>query len=264
METKKIILFCVVIFLLPAFVFVNITDINGNRVNLRTKVEKSIVLLNFFSVDCLNCTKEFPELKEIVASLSKNNRNFKFILISEDNADVSSDTITKFIKPFFPDIKLDIYRDVYHQQYQLNSKNKRVAIPRNIILENGKVILDLVGYTEENIKKIKKILEKNIFNQCIPKMKRFTFVMKISEDPENKLNNFVKAFCASKNIMLIKNPSESILMIEEKAIGGYKLYKASIADSDGNVISSKSVMVYHETETLDKIKNLLNTILGSK
>lgn len=251
--------------LFKGFVYVTMVDIDGKRLNLKNEVSNKVILLSFFATTCHPCKKELPELKEMVAELK--NKNLEFILVSEDPSDVQSSDITEFLKPIFSDQCPRILRDIYHQQYQLNAeKGAPVSIPRNVVLVNGRAVLDIKGFHEDSIEKVENALSKHL-NKKIEK-KRSVMVLDfkgngMEKAKEMKYRSLVKAFCAAKNVIAQDTSDDTsldTLCFEVKPVGSYELFKVSVNGSDGSNKISKSVVVYQEAESIKKLKKLLDQV----
>ncbi|MCK5399364.1 TlpA family protein disulfide reductase [bacterium] len=256
------------ILLLKGFVFVNLVDIEGQRVNLRNNTKGKVILLSFFATTCKPCQKELPEINKMLAEM--NGSKLEFILVSEDGSDVSSDTITAFLKPIFNDKMPKILRDIYHQQYQLNAeRGSPVSIPRNVILVNGKAVLDIRGFHEDSIQKIQSVLKKQLTASTNKKRSvyRLDFHSQgVEEAGKAQYISLVKAFCASHNVIAnesLTDTSADILRFEIKPVGSYKLFKVSLIDSAGTQKRSKSVVVYQEAESKKKLKSLVNQVFSN-
>ncbi len=268
MERKKIttLILVLVTVMLQGFVFVNLVDTKGNMVNLRTSVEGKVVLMNFFATTCIPCKNELPELRKFYEA---NSKTFKIIFISEDGSDVASEAVEGFLKEHFGRDDITIYRDVYHQQYQLNAeKGAGVSIPRNVLLKNGDILLDVTGFHEDTILSMEKQLQDLIQRAKDQKPVKVHLVyssVNMGEEGE-KTKGFVKAFCAGKKLLLSENMTEDtdfILKIELKTIGAYKLCKINVLDKQGKDLANKSSVIYQDTEITKKVSDLLNEAVNT-
>ena len=126
----------------PSFEFI---DIKGNTFKSDDIKGKTIVL-NFWSTGCSPCIKEIPELNKIVNSLDGEDIIFIAVTYHSSKEQLLNHFLPK--NPFLYNIVT-----VNANDFQVNS------LPTHIIIDcNQKVIEKIVGYSEENIKKLESIL----------------------------------------------------------------------------------------------------------
>jgi thiol-disulfide isomerase/thioredoxin len=106
-------------------------------------------VINFFSLTCKPCRQEMPEL----AKLEKRNPGVKFIAVNTN--DDKLEVVDKFIKalPGAPS-------HVVLTSGGLQETFRLMGLPHTIVLDSDNVVLlNLVGYTPENIKLLQKTLQ---------------------------------------------------------------------------------------------------------
>jgi len=128
--------------------------IDGKALDI-SKLQGKIVMVNFFATWCGPCNLELPVLQKNIWDKYKDNPNFVLIILGrEHNEQEVKDFVKakKFTMPFAPDPEREIFK-LYASGF----------IPRNVIIgKDGKIIFQNIGYTEEEFKKIEKLLAENI------------------------------------------------------------------------------------------------------
>ena len=120
-------------------------DIKGNSFKSNELKGKTIVL-NFWSTSCAPCIKEIPELNKLVNSLVDKEIIFIGVTFYSSKEQLLNSFLPK--NPFLYNIVT-----VNANDYKINS------VPTHIIIDkNQKVIEKIVGYSEENMKKLESIL----------------------------------------------------------------------------------------------------------
>lgn len=120
-------------------------DIKGNSLK-SNEIKGKTIVLNFWSTSCAPCIKEIPDLNKLVNSL--NDKKIIFIAVTAYSS--KEHLLNNFLPkhPFLYNIVT-----VNANDYQINS------YPTHIIIDkNQKVIEKIVGYSEENMKKLASIL----------------------------------------------------------------------------------------------------------
>ena len=128
--------------LITSFEFV---DIKGNSLK-SNEIKGKTIVLNFWSTSCAPCLKEIPELNKLVNSLD--NKEIIFIAVTFYSS--KEHLLNSFLPkhPFLYNIVT-----VNANDYKISS------LPTHIIIDkNQKVIEKIVGYSEENLKKLESIL----------------------------------------------------------------------------------------------------------
>ncbi|MCD6578167.1 TlpA family protein disulfide reductase [bacterium] len=252
MERKKIVFILLIGILFFGFTFVNIRDISGNLVNLRSQTQNKVILLDFFATTCKPCMNELPHLKKLVDGID--NKNFQFYAISEDGSNITNEAIKKFLKENFGSDAVNILRDIYHQQYTLNQKVKGpISIPRNVLLKNGKVILDIIGYHEDTIGKLNKAIKGNL---VAPKkhLQSIRLNIKVYEGfaTESTYTSMVKAFLAKNKIITTNDTGTETLRVELKKVGGFQMVKLNYLNEKNEALFSKSTPIYDANDCINK------------
>ena len=128
--------------------------IEGKTIDIN-KLQGKIIMINFFATWCPPCNLELPVLQKNIWEKYKNNPDFVLIILGREHSDQEvKDFVAKkkFTMPFAPDPKREIFK-LYASQ----------SIPRNVIIgRNGKVIFQSIGYTEEEFKKIERLLSEEL------------------------------------------------------------------------------------------------------
>ncbi len=105
-------------------------------------------VINFFSVTCVPCQQEMPEL----AKLEKQYQGVKFISVHTE--EVKAETIVKFIQslPAAPS-------NIVLTSGGLQETVQYLGLPHTIVLDSDNVVLmNLVGYTPDNMRRLSKKL----------------------------------------------------------------------------------------------------------
>ncbi|MCW3789643.1 TlpA family protein disulfide reductase [Plebeiibacterium sediminum] len=122
------------------------TDLQG-RTWKSDELKDKIIVLNFWSTSCPPCIKEIPELNKLVDKKSDKDIVFIAVAFHSDKEYILNSFLPK--NPFLYNIVLANGND-----YQVNS------LPTNIIVDtNQKVVGKIIGYSSENISKLKSILD---------------------------------------------------------------------------------------------------------
>ena len=169
---------------------------------------------------------------------------------------------------FFNTMPVMVLRDTYHKEYQLNMKKKGpVMIPRSIVLKNGKKMLDLTGYHEDTVDRLRESIHKLLNERKNQSVKRFCLNLKYYQgfDKEEalKLENYIKASSARKKIFLIKsNPDiEEKVEVEFKKVGNFEMIKLH-CKKEGKILCSESIVVYNKSGRKKKLEGLLDKFLN--
>ena len=118
-----------------AFPEFNLKDTKGSIVN-STDLRGSIVIINFWYVNCLPCVQEMPELNELV-SYYKNRSDIKFLAFTPDNDNKVADFLSKhnFNYSIIPGVR------------EFISKLGINSFPTHLIIDkNGIVHSEITGY----------------------------------------------------------------------------------------------------------------------
>lgn len=133
----------------PSF---ELETIDGKAISNKD-LEGKIILLNFWATWCGPCLKEFPELNEFASK--QNPELFEVIALARGEDKTKVDDFRKsndYVFTFVSDLDKTVYSN-FATKY----------IPRNVVLNaEGKIIFQLTGYDLEEIKKMKKLIEKEI------------------------------------------------------------------------------------------------------
>lgn len=125
-----------------------ISDINGNKFDLRNNKDK-IVVLNFWFINCAPCRQEIPELNELVKQY-KDNKNVVFIAIALDQRSALKDFLRK--TPFDYNI-VDEGRE-YVDKYGVKAYPTHVVIGKDGLIKFSALGLgaNTVSWVEKTIK----------------------------------------------------------------------------------------------------------------
>ncbi|MES2427458.1 MAG: TlpA disulfide reductase family protein [Bacteroidota bacterium] len=114
-----------------------------------------MVMVNFFATWCGPCRMELPRVEKEIWGKYKDNPKFAlFVFGREEGWDVVLPFKTKFNYTFaiLPDVGRKIF-SLYAKEF----------IPRNVIIdENGKIIYQSMGYTEEEFNKLLALLDQKL------------------------------------------------------------------------------------------------------
>jgi thiol-disulfide isomerase/thioredoxin len=127
----------------------NYTDINGNKISSKT-LKGKIIVLNFWGRWCAPCVKEIPQLNELVEKY--NNDKVKFI------APAIGTTKETLINNFLP-------KHPFLYQIVVIDGNDYVisSFPTHVIINKKNEVIEIIkGYSEENIQKLKNIINENL------------------------------------------------------------------------------------------------------
>ena len=158
---KKIILILILLIQFPLYSdpeFQNFAlyDVEGNRqvfYGILKENPNKIFVLNFTSVDCVPCKKEIPELIE----LEKKTPQMKLYCIFNEAGNIAGPVGKSLGLP-------NAYSDPMENIQKIFGVK---SYPTTVVLgKQGKVIATLIGYNEENIKQLKKLLEKWNGKRC--------------------------------------------------------------------------------------------------
>ncbi|TCC90248.1 TlpA family protein disulfide reductase [Pedobacter frigiditerrae] len=105
------------------------TDINGNKYDLKTSIDK-VYVINFWFINCPPCKQEIPELNKVVEKY-KDNKNVVFIGIGLDN----KTDLAAFLKttPFNYNI-IDEGR-FYAQKYEIDGYPTHVIVGKDGLIK---------------------------------------------------------------------------------------------------------------------------------
>ena len=127
-------------------------DVKGNRnifYNIMEKVPNSgIVIINLTSVYCIPCKKEIPELLQISMSAGK---NVKLLIIYSEGRKLVKESA----------LSLGVLKQAYTDPLKAIHKKFNVReVPVTYLIDRRcNVIGRFVGFTKENINRIKKIVK---------------------------------------------------------------------------------------------------------
>lgn len=106
-------------------------------------------VINFFWVSCIPCKEEMPEL----AQLEKLHPKFKFISVHTKKE--PPETVSDFIKSL-PGAPSNIVLTSSGMQEAFNY----AGLPHTVVLDaNNIVLMNLIGYTPDNIKRLTELLQ---------------------------------------------------------------------------------------------------------
>lgn len=114
-----------------------------------------LVMLNFFATWCPPCRMELPRVEKEIWAKYKDNPKFKLLVFGrEEDWDVVLPFKTKFNYTFA------ILPDVGRKIFSLYAKD---SIPRNVIVdEDGKIIYQSIGYSEQEFDKLLALLSEKL------------------------------------------------------------------------------------------------------
>ena len=107
------------------------------------KVNKNVVVLNFFSTSCIPCIKEIPTFNTVAKKFSA--KNIKFVYVNVD-PDVSYNEISRFI------IRKNIQVPMILPNQKETIKNYNVySLPRIIIIDRNQKITNIISGFEKSL-----------------------------------------------------------------------------------------------------------------
>ena len=107
-------------------------------------------VINFFWVNCKPCRVEMPEL----AKLEKRFKDVKFISVHAE--DENPAIVAKFVKSLS-----GAPSNIVLTEGGLNESFNYLGLPHTIVLDSNNIVLmNLVGYTSENMQELEKKLQK--------------------------------------------------------------------------------------------------------
>ncbi len=136
----------------PTFILLNLKE---KFVKIKDHLNKSVIVVNFWATYCEPCRKEIPELLNMKKEF--NDKNLKMFFISIDKEGVGK------VKSYLGKNKFKIPdTDVLCDIYQLTAKKYGVEkLPSLFIInKRGRIEYSCVGYKEDNLKRVKRILKK--------------------------------------------------------------------------------------------------------
>ena len=124
-----------------------VTDINGNKFDLKAAKDK-VIVLNFWFINCPPCREEIPQLNELVAEY-KDNPDVIFLAIATD----AKYELKNFLKsnPY-------AYNVVDGGRYIADKFNVRLY-PTHVVVSNGKIKFSTVGLGPNTVHWIKKSVD---------------------------------------------------------------------------------------------------------
>ena len=135
----------------PSFV---LTDMDRNYVFSKKLYGTGWVLLDFYATWCENCNAELPFVEEIYADFK--DKGFTALLIATDNEGLD------VLRPFFAErpTPLTVLVDKYQKAVEAFGVE---ALPTMFLVDpDGKIVLKTVGFHEEDIETIRKILSEGL------------------------------------------------------------------------------------------------------
>ncbi|MBK9016768.1 MAG: TlpA family protein disulfide reductase [Saprospiraceae bacterium] len=126
------------------------------RVDQTTR-QGEIILLDFWHLACAPCLRAMPKLEE----LYKRYRSAGFVvygLNTFDNPTQKQETLQKF------KAKMDISYPLLFSDKEMASKYLVKSFPTIYLVKEGKIIYAKVGYTEESMKELERVIVENINN----------------------------------------------------------------------------------------------------
>ncbi len=135
----------------PSFVLI---DMERNYVFSKKTYGKSWLLIDFYATWCVNCNKELPQVEELYNEFS--DKEFDVFLMATDKEGID------VVAPFFSERPSPVR--VLIDKYQKASKAFGVeSLPTMFLINpDGKIVFKTVGFHEEDIEKLRNILEDNL------------------------------------------------------------------------------------------------------
>lgn len=128
-----------------------VTDINGNKIDLR-EAKGKVVVLNFWFINCPPCRQEIPQLNELVAEY-KDNPDVIFLAIATDE---------KYeLKKFLKENPYD-YHIIDGGGYLASKFAVRLYPTHAVIDKEGKIKFSTVGLAQNTIYWIKKSINESL------------------------------------------------------------------------------------------------------
>ena len=123
------------------------------KVKKLSEMKGKVVLINFFATWCPPCRKELPELQKDIYLKYKDREDFRLLIFAREQTQATIDSFriaTKYIMPFYPDLKRTIF-SLYGTQ----------NIPRNFLIDKeGKIAFSSVGFNKNDFEGLKKSIRK--------------------------------------------------------------------------------------------------------
>ncbi|WP_316766981.1 TlpA disulfide reductase family protein [Pedobacter frigiditerrae] len=105
------------------------TDINGNKYDLKTAVDK-IYVINFWFINCPPCKQEIPELNKVVEKY-KDNKDVVFIAVALD----SKSELKEFLKTTAFNYNIVDDGRYYSQKYEIDGYPTHVIIGKDGLIK---------------------------------------------------------------------------------------------------------------------------------
>ena len=131
----------------PAIV---LRDLDGRLVFGKNLLMQKPLLISFFFTGCKPCEKELPELERMKLEYGK---KINFYLVSTDSE--GADAVIPWVKK--KNVTLNVLIDRYSDAARDFGVNRYPSV--FIISRNGRVKYSCVGYKEDNIKCIERVLK---------------------------------------------------------------------------------------------------------
>jgi peroxiredoxin len=126
-----------------------ITDTDGKSINIADLKDK-VVLVNFWATWCMPCFAELPGLEKNIWLKFKSD-DFVMVAIAREQSNQEIIAFKNRLNFTFP-IAADPKREVY-------SLFGNGGIPRSYVVFDGNILYQSVGYNDEGIDEIKKVIE---------------------------------------------------------------------------------------------------------
>ncbi|WP_316784461.1 TlpA disulfide reductase family protein [Pedobacter frigiditerrae] len=105
------------------------TDINGNKYDLKTAVDK-IYVINFWFINCPPCKQEIPELNKVVEKY-KDNKDVVFIAVALD----SKSELKEFLKTTAFNYNIVDDGRYYSQKYEIDGYPTHVIVGKDSLIK---------------------------------------------------------------------------------------------------------------------------------